>query len=259
MNTDYSTIRMTVAEHVAQLLLDAPPVNCVSPELLQDLHWAIETLRRTDGLRAVVVGSANPKIFCAGADMKQFLSWSAEEGERMSAWGSGIYRRLSELPVPVICAVNGGAYGGGLELALACDIRVFEKQAKAALPECKLGVLPAYGGTHRLPQVAGRGHAAYLLYTGEAITGETALQWGLCEAVTEKGGALDKAMEIASAIVKNGPEAVRAIKECLAHACPLPDTAMENSAFGRLCRTENKEEGVHAFLEKREPRFTDPK
>ena len=155
MTTDYSCLRFATEEHVAQILLDAPPVNCIGEGLLQDLEWLLDTLEHMPQLRAVVIGSTNPKIFCAGADVNQFLSWDAESGAKMSGWGNRIFDRIAALPVPVICAISGGAYGGGLELAMACDIRVADRTAKLALPECTLGVLPAYGGTRRLPQLVG--------------------------------------------------------------------------------------------------------
>lgn len=157
MTTDYSCLRFATEEHVAQILLDAPPVNCIGEGLLQDLEWLLDTLEHMPQLRAVVIGSTNPKIFCAGADVNQFLSWDAESGAKMSGWGNRIFDRIAALPVPVICAISGGAYGGGLELAMACDIRVADRTAKLALPECTLGVLPAYGGTRRLPQLVGQG------------------------------------------------------------------------------------------------------
>lgn len=156
MTTDYSCLRFATEEHVTQILLDAPPVNCIGEGLLQDLEWLLDTLEHMPQLRAVVIGSTNPKIFCAGADVNQFLSWDAESGAKMSGWGNRIFDRIAALPVPVICAISGGAYGGGLELAMACDIRVADRTAKLALPECTLGVLPAYGGTRRLPQLAAR-------------------------------------------------------------------------------------------------------
>ena len=146
MTTDYSCLCFATEEHVAQILLDAPPVNCIGEGLLQDLEWLLDTLEHMPQLRAVVIGSTNPKIFCAGADVNQFLSWDAESGAKMSGWGNRIFDRIAALPVPVICAISGGAYGGGLELAMACDIRVADRTAKLALPECTLGVLPAYPG-----------------------------------------------------------------------------------------------------------------
>ena len=113
MTTDYSCLRFATEEHVAQILLDAPPVNCIGEGLLQDLEWLLDTLEHMPQLRAVVIGSTNPKIFCAGADVNQFLSWDAESGAKMSGWGNRIFDRIAALPVPVICAISGGAYGGG--------------------------------------------------------------------------------------------------------------------------------------------------
>lgn len=241
--------------NVVRLALNAPPMNCISPEVLQELQNAIQKLREQKDVRAVVLCSNLPRIFCAGADVKQFLCWDKDRGEQMSSWGRNIFHQLSELPVPVVCAVNNGAYGGGLELALACDIRVFERNVRVALPECSLGVLPAYGGTQRLPKLIGKGHAGYMLYTGQTIDAEQAYEWGLCDVLADTGKATAEAMNIANKIAENSPRAVRAIKQCIQHAMALADTSVENQWFGALCNTPNKEEGVKAFLEKRKPVF----
>ena len=259
MTTDYSCLRFATEEHVAQILLDAPPVNCIGEGLLQDLEWLLDTLEHMPQLRAVVIGSTNPKIFCAGADVNQFLSWDAESGAKMSGWGNRIFDRIAALPVPVICAISGGAYGGGLELAMACDIRVADRTVKLALPECTLGVLPAYGGTRRLPQLVGKGRAAFMLCTGDPISGEEALACGLCDAVTEPGGALGQAMDIARRIAdRAAPLALRGIKACLNGRGPegvQSELPIENQWFGELCKTADRTEGVTAFRTRRKAEF----
>ena len=224
MTTDYSCLRFATEEHVAQILLDAPPVNCIGEGLLQDLEWLLDTLEHMPQLRAVVIGSTNPKIFCAGAEVNQFLSWDAESGAKMSGWGNRIFDRIAALPVPVICAISGGAYGGGLELAMACDIRV-----------------------------------AVMLCTGDPISGEEALSCGLCDAVTEPGGALGQAMDIARRIAdRAAPLALRGIKACLNGRGPegvQSELPIENQWFGELCKTADRTEGVTAFRTRRKAEF----
>lgn len=253
------TFRVLVEDHVARLLLDAPPVNCITSQVLTDLDAVTDELRGLNDLRAVVLGSSHPRIFSAGADIKQFSSWDAAAGEAASSYGSRVYRRLSAIPVPVICAVNGGAYGGGLELALACDIRFFESTAKVGFPESGLGVLPGYGGTQRLPRLIGRGSAGLVLYSGRILDGNAAYDLGICDAVTEPGRVWDEALKLAGEIAAKAPAATRAIKECIEFSeKPSVEAGFEREDvwFGRLCDTADKREGVDAFLGKREPEFT---
>lgn len=258
----YKTFRFFVKDHVGQLLLDAPPVNCIGEDLLYDLAWLLETLPRIEELRALVISSALPKVFCAGADIRQFSKWDEKEGTRMSAWGNRIFDCLAALPVPTICAINGAACGGGLELALVCDIRIAERSARFSMPESGLGILPAYGGTRRLPALIGRGRAGCLMYAGQVISGETAYDWGLCDELVADGQASQRALELAKAIASKAPLAVRGIKQCIAPTEPVWATqemdtpSLENELFGRLCATKDKVEGVRAFQEKRIPIFS---
>ncbi|MBQ1483809.1 MAG: enoyl-CoA hydratase/isomerase family protein [Eubacterium sp.] len=259
-NKVYETMSVTFDDGgIAEIVLNAPPVNCVSPELLRDLEQVTGELKEEKDLRAVVLTSANPKIFSAGADMKQFLSWDSAKGEEMSTWGYRIYLEFSRIQVPIVCAVEGGAYGGGLELALSTDIRVFAENAKVGVPECTLGVLPGYGGVPHIFELAGKGFASRMLYTGEAVSAEEALRAGICEYIAPKGETLAKAREVARKIASNGPIAIRAIKECLIKRSggdvgDEPEFA-ENVWFGRLCDTKDRLEGVNAFLGKRKAEF----
>lgn len=251
-------VQLTVVGHVAQVLLNAPPMNCIDHALLQDLSDVIAQIEEEPRIRVVVLGSRSEKVFSAGADIKQFEQWDADLGVRESSFGSAIYRRLAALPVPVICAVNGGAYGGGCELALACDMRLMDRNAKIGLPECGLGVVPSYGGTQRLTELIGVGRAGYMLYSGEIIRAQQAYEWGLCERLTEPGQVWAEACALAERIAAKAPMSVRGIKRCMQKARAglyLEGFSMENTLFGELCDTEDKREGVHAFLEKRVPSF----
>ena len=257
MTIVHKKIQFSLEGHVAKIVLTAPPVNCIGEDLLCDLAWLLETLQSAD-IRAVVIASAFPEIFCAGADIREFSKWDAPKGTKMSAWGNLLFDRIAALPVPVICAISGGAYGGGVELALACDIRVVDRNARLALPESGLGIIPAYGATRRLPKLIGSGRAGLMLYAGKAVTGKTAVDWGLCDELADDGKAMERAMDIAMCIAEKAPLAVRNIKMLLSGDDVKPEEGElppENIFFGQLCETEDKEEGVQAFLQKRRARF----
>lgn len=256
--TTHKKIQFSLEEHVAKIVLAAPPVNCIGDDLLCDLECLLETLQGAD-IRAVVIASAFPDIFCAGADIHNFPNWDEAMGTRMSARGNLLFDRIAALPVPVICAITGGAYGGGVELALACDIRVADRSARLALPESGLGIIPAYGAARRLPKLIGRGRAGLMLYAGKVVTGKTAVDWGLCDELADDGKAVERAMDIAMCIAAKAPLAVRNIKTLLSGDevnPPRDELPPENIFFGQLCETEDKKEGVQAFLQKRRAQFS---
>lgn len=136
MERTFRTLVCTEEKGVCTLLLNAPPVNVITRALLEELDEAFQTLEFHTDLRAVVLSSALPKLFCAGADIKQFQTWTSATGSENCRFGSQVYRRIERFPRPVLCAVNGSAFGGGLELAMACDVRIFDERARVALPEC---------------------------------------------------------------------------------------------------------------------------
>jgi enoyl-CoA hydratase len=241
---------------VAVVTLDNPPVNALSARLLEELEAELDRLDADEGTRAIVIRGAGDRAFVAGADIKEFPSLR----ESASSDGSprGIQRvgaRMDELRTPTIAAIHGFCLGGGLELAMACDIRVATEDAQLGQPEIKLGLIPGGGGTQRLPRLVGRGRAQLLNMTGDPISGAQAYEWGLVERV----GGLDAALEIARTIAERSPHSLAVLKELARETRDVPleqGLAREAEGFIRCLTSDDGAEGVSAFIEKREPQWT---
>ncbi|HEX6533746.1 MAG TPA: enoyl-CoA hydratase-related protein [Gemmatimonadaceae bacterium] len=219
---------------------------------------AIDRAARDAEVRAVVVTGAGEKAFVAGADIGEFEGRTAVEQRRVMQ-GPSIYEAVERLPKPVIAAVNGHCLGGGMELALACDIRVASVTARFGQPEVSLGIIPGGGGTQRLPRVVGLGAALRLVLTGEPIAADEALRLHLVEEVVEPGELLERALAIAERIASRSPVAVAAAKEATRAALSLPlaqGLELESALFQVCFASDDRAEGVRAFLEKRAPEFT---
>ena len=258
MNSHFSKLELVCERYICTLLLNAPPLNIITRQLLDELDEAFDLLEQETELRVVVVGSALPNIFCAGADIKAFLSWTGESGRDACLHGSRVFQRISQFPKPVLCAVSGNAFGGGLELAMACDIRIFDEKAQVSLPECTLGMQPGYGGTQRAPRLMGPGFAKRMLFTGEAINAQTALRVGLADEAAPAGKCLQSAQDMARTIAQRAPIAVTQIKKSIAYAMDHSlqrGLSFENRGIALLCETQDKQEGAAAFTQKRPPVF----
>ncbi len=243
---------------LAILTVNNPPVNALNAEVIDSFQERLARLALETDLGALVITGAGDKAFIAGADISEFPSLSGKDGERLSRKGQLVFQQVADLPVPVIAAVNGFALGGGLELALACDIRVASENARLGLPEVSLAIMPGYGGTQRLPRIISLGKAKELIFTGDMISASEALRIGLVEYVVPKNEALDKAKQIALAILKRGPLAIRAAKRAVNRGLELTleeGLKQETNMFKNLFDTEDKIEGIRAFLEKRAPEF----
>lgn len=229
--------------------LDNPPVNAISPGLIAHVY---DELADLGDARVVVLRGRGERAFSAGADIGGFQG-EREESEH-PAGITPLAAFLEGLPVPVVAAVHGYCLGGGLEVALACDVRIATPDAQFGFPEVKLGLLPGGGGTQRAPRLIGAGRAAWLIMSGERIPAERALQWGLIEGIFDDLEAgID---EIAGTLAKQSPHAIRQIKELLNATREAPDYDREMQAFGACLASEDGQEGVAAFLEKREPQWT---
>jgi enoyl-CoA hydratase len=242
---------------VAVVTIDNPPVNALKAALLEELEAELLRLDEDSGTRAIVIRGAGERAFVAGADIKEFPSLrDAPPQEGGSARGiQKIGGVLDRMRTPTIAAIHGFCLGGGLELAMACDLRVAAEDAQLGQPEIKLGLIPGGGGTQRLPRLVGRGRALLLNMTGDPISGAEALEWGLVERV----GGLDDAVEIARTLAERSPHAIGVVKALAAETRDLPlDEGLkrESEAFFRCLRSEDGAEGVAAFIEKREPRWT---
>ena len=245
---------------VAHLELDNPPMNLITDELLTELDAALATLEAAapGEVRAVVVTGAGERAFSAGSDVKSFESHTGAAGRPHFIREEAVMSRLAALPMPTIAAIETNALGGGLELALACDIRVASDRAKLGLPEVRLAVTPGAGGTQRLSRVVGVGRAKDLALTGRVIDAYEAERIGLVNHVAGTGHAREVADEIAAEIAERGPLAVREVKRLIDQSTELDidaGIAAEIDASERVFNSEDMLEGVHAFFGKRPAKY----
>jgi enoyl-CoA hydratase/carnithine racemase len=245
---------------VAHLTLANPPLNLVTRELLEELGAALDTL---DGaapgdVRVVVVTGEGDRAFSAGSHVGEFESQRGPNGRERHSLESGVADRLARLPMPTIAAIEGNALGGGLELALCCDIRVASESSRLGLPEVRLAVTPGAGGTQRLPRIVGPARAKELILTGRVLTAEEAERIGLVSRVVPTGQALAAADEIAAEIAARGPIAVREAKKLIDLATDADlatGLAAELDASDRVFATDDMVEGAESFFAKREPEY----
>lgn len=257
-----ATSALIVVEHgpVTTIRLNNPPLNLVTVELTRSLEAALGEIDEDRSVRCVVVTGTGDRAFCAGSDVKEFEALRGRVGEGKLLLEKAVYRHLAQLAVPTIAAIQADALGGGLELALCCDLRVADERAKLGLPEVRLGVMPGSGGTQRLPRIVGVARAKELILTGEIIDAPRAAEIGLVNRVVEAGRAPPEATAIAETIAARGPLAVREAKRAIdiAGETTLDEgLAHELDASERIFDSEDMLEGARAFFEKREPDFTD--
>jgi enoyl-CoA hydratase len=233
-------------------------LNALNKATIEDLHETLVEAENQKDIRSIIITGAGTKAFVAGADIAEFANFSVEEGKQLSTTGHfKIFNFIENYSKPVIAAINGFALGGGLELALACHIRVASDNAKMGLPEVSLGVIPGYGGTQRLAQILGKGKAFEMIVTADMITAADAFKWGLANYVTPQEALLDKCFEIAAKIATKSPTAIRtAIKVINAgYNNKQNGYEVEIEEFGKSFGTSDFKEGVSAFLEKRKANF----
>jgi enoyl-CoA hydratase/carnithine racemase len=245
---------------VARLTLVNPPLNLVTRELLGDLAVALDVLAAADpgDVRAVVVTGTGERAFSAGSHVGEFEAQRGPDGRARHELESGVARRLAELPMPTIAAIEGNALGGGLELALCCDLRIASEQARLGLPEVRLAVTPGAGGTQRLPRVVGAARARELILTGRVLTAAEAECIGLVSEVVPAGAAVARAMAIGEEIAMRGPLAVREAKRLIGLATEVDleaGLAAELDASDRIFASDDMLEGARSFFAKREPDY----
>jgi enoyl-CoA hydratase/carnithine racemase len=256
--TDPALVRVELAAGVAVLTLDNPPLNLVTLELTRRLHAALDRLAADADARVLVVTGAGTRAFCAGSDVSEFPAVSDDVVRKKLAPENQAYSRLDDFPKPTIAALNGLAYGGGLELAVCCDLLVAGADVRLALPEVKLGVLPGSGGPVRVLRRVGEGRAKELMFTGDPIDAATAQAWGLVNRVVPPGQALAAALELGRTLAERPNRALQLIKA----AADLAQDTTEDDAIRRtlplseaVFRTEDCQEGVRAFFAKELPRW----
>lgn len=248
------------APHVLLVTLDRPEVaNALNTQMGTELRDLWVGLTRDPGdTRCVVLTGAGTKAFCAGGDLKERNGMTVEAWQRQHEIFEEAYWTLIELPVPVIAAVNGHAYAGGLEMALACDFAYSVPGARFALTEVTIGIMPGAGGTQNLPRAVGERRAKEIILTGRPFNAEQALDWGVLNRVVEADALLPAALETAATIAGNAPMSVRQAKKSIhlgLQADLRTGLRLEVEAYNRLIGTEDRMEGIRAFNEKRKPQF----
>jgi len=252
---DAGQIGVDVQETVATIRLDRPAKhNALTPEMLDQLEQILANLDSDRAVRVVLVTAAGDRSFCAGADIRRFKALHPlDMWARWTRQGHRIFDRLAGLRQPTIAAVSGNAYGGGLELALACDLRVVAEDATIGLTEVGLGTLPGWGGTGRLAALVGAGRAKEMIFTGEPLTADRALAWGVANRLVPKADVLRTAQELAIKIANRAPIAVQMAKQSIDAGDAYQ--AMEQVASAATAFTEDAAEGLASFTEKREPNY----
>jgi enoyl-CoA hydratase len=242
---------------ITTLRLMNPPLNLVTLDLTSELSRALQAIRDDPEVRAVVVAGGE-RAFCAGSDVSEFESLRGRALEGKIEFEKAVYQQLADLPMPTVAACEGDALGGGLELAMCCDLRVASVPARFGMPEVRLGVIPGSGGTLRLPRLVGLGRAKAMILMGEVIEAGEAERIGLINEVVEAGRAEARAHQIAETIASRGPLAVMEAKTLLDLALDAPlsqGLQAETEASGRVFDSEDMIEGARSFFDKRDPRF----
>jgi len=251
-------LKVEIRANTALITIDNPAANTWDRESLPAMAELIGRLNNDKNVYALVITGAGQKFFSAGADLKLFADGDKDNAAAMAEYFGAAFEALADFRGVSIAAINGFAMGGGLEVALACDIRIAESQAQMALPETKVGLLPCAGGTQRLSWLVGEGWAKKMILCGERVRADTAEKIGLVEEVVETGEALTRALALAEQVAEQSPVAVSYCKELILEA---RDTAMakalstEREKFVDLFNTQDQVEGVSAFLEKRKPEW----
>ena len=255
----YTNLLYDVEDSIALITVNRPEkLNPLNIDTVDALDACFADISSDSGVKAVILTGAGEKAFVVGADISQLTELSALSGQQWGLRGQQVFSRIENLTKPVIAAVNGYALGGGLELAMSCHIRIASANAKLGQPEVKLGIVPGYGGTQRLPRLVGKGRALEMILTGDPVTAEEASHIGLVNRVVPLDELIPAARRIASRILENGPVAVALCLQAVNQGVEMPlDAALtfEASQFGLSCATEDIREGTRAFLEKRKAEF----
>ncbi|MBI1753441.1 MAG: enoyl-CoA hydratase/isomerase family protein [Acidobacteria bacterium] len=244
---------------IVLLGLDRPAAkNALGRQLLREFRGAVQALGADQAARVVVVHSLVPGVFCAGADLKEREGMSQEEATGFVKGLRAAFTELAELPMPVLAALEGAAFGGGLELALAADLRVAGSETRLGLVETSLAIIPGAGGTQRLPRLIGASRAKELIFTARRLGAEEANRLGVVDRVVPAGQALESALALAREILPNGPIAVRMAKRAIQEGLALDmaaGLALEEACYAEILPTTDRLEGLAAFREKRKPRY----
>jgi enoyl-CoA hydratase len=255
----FSNILLEKKNAIAYVTVNRPKVlNALNMATMEELRAAFHEIKNDAGVRVVILTGAGEKAFIAGADIGELAQNNAVTAKEYTHRGQSVLNLIENLGKPVIACINGFALGGGCEIAMACTMRLASENAKLGQPEVKLGIIPGYGGTQRLPRLVGKGIAMQLLLTGEMISAQEAHRIGLMNEVVPAGELILRAEAIAQQIIANAPLAVQYTMEAVNKGMETPlaeGLYLEATLFGVTCATEDKKEGTSAFLEKRPAQF----
>jgi enoyl-CoA hydratase len=256
---EYSNLLLDVQDRIAVLSVNRPDkLNTLNEQTVRELGEAMDEITRRDDVGGVILTGVGEKAFAAGADIAELARMGPVDGIDVSRLGQRVLRQIELSKKPVIAAVNGFALGGGCELALACHLRIASENAQFGLPEVKLGIIPGYGGTLRLPRTVGKGRALELMLTAQFIKADEAYRIGLANRVVPLAELMDAARKTMQTILANGPVAVGLAIECTTRGMEMSvddGLALESNLFGLLAATQDMREGMSAFLEKRKAEF----
>jgi enoyl-CoA hydratase len=259
VSSEYRNLLVERRDVLTVLSIHRPEVlNALNRETLCEIEDCARRFVTDPDQHALIVTGSGEKSFISGADINELAVLDPKGAQEISRFGQGVLDVLAESPKPVIAAVNGYAFGGGCELALACHLRLASENAVMGLPEVTLGIIPGYGGTQRLPRLTGPARALELMLTGRRVKADEAERIGLVNRVVPAAELMAEAEKLTRAILKNGPLAVAAVLEAVGRglSMPLPDgLRFESGLFGILAGSEDMHEGLKAFLEKRPPQY----
>jgi enoyl-CoA hydratase/carnithine racemase len=252
----FETITLAREESYALITLNRPPANAISEQLITEVNAALTSVQTDDSVRAVIITGAGDKIFCGGADLGS--AFSGGDIEQFIRFGNSVMRKIERFPKPVIAAINGHAMGGGMEIAMACHLRLMKETARMGQTESNLGIIPGYGGTQRLPRLIGRTKALEFLLLGTQVPAPECLALGLVNRLSKEGETLNDAKALARQLGKRAPLATAAILRAVDEGLEAPmakSIDIELDQFLPTLRSEDASEGIQAFFAKREPQF----
>ncbi|MBC7339746.1 MAG: enoyl-CoA hydratase/isomerase family protein [Firmicutes bacterium] len=254
----YNNILVDREPPLLTITVNRPPANALSRATIGEIRQAIDEAAADEEVRVIIITGSGHYIFIAGADVSEFPTLDEQSGRELLEAGHALFTAIETLPKPVIAAINGTCLGGGLELAMACDIRVAVESARFGQPEINLGIMPGWGGTQRLPRLIGKGRAMELLLTGDMIKAPEAQRIGLVNRVVPEGELMAQTKNLARKLAAQAPVAMATMKKVVFEGLgqPLPEALRtEVAGFLHLFGTEDAKEGIAAFLGKRKPQF----
>ncbi len=251
-------VSLALADRIAVLTMERPPVNAMSRAFMGNLEAGLAHAAADPGVRAIIITSALPGMFSGGADIRELEGLDAAGCAAFIALGQGLFTRVGEIPKPILAAINGVCLGGGLELSMACDLRIAAESARFGQPEVNLGVVSGWGGTQRLPRLVGRTRALQMLMLGDQISADEALAVGLVNRVVPDDMLMAEATAVARRLAAKSSVALAKVKETVVRGLALPlaqGLSEEARCYVEAYRADDAKEGIRAFLEKRPPRF----